>query len=353
MCTYIKREEAEIAGQNVYSILDMSFSTSKTFDKWLTNAQANEPVAISSWERVRLNLPNQNNTLQLDLAAYYNRSNPDGFETMIVFFDHTVSYSQDDQALGFVALAVHELRTPITLLRGYIEVLQDELQGKLDPEIEGFIHKMKAASQNLTAFINNMLNVARIENNQLELKLHEEKWQDIVQTVVSDLTLRAQLQGVVITAQIDPQLPTVGVDRVSIYEVLCNLVDNAIKYSGNGKKVFIHSTINQEGMVETTVQDSGAGIPASLLPNLFEKFYRSHRSRAQVGGTGLGLYLAKAIVDAHGGHIWVKSKEGEGATFGFTVAPYSKLAAEKKAGTGPDVTRSAHGWIKNHSLYSR
>ncbi len=87
------------------------------------------------------------------------------------------------------------------------------------------------------------------------------------------------------------------------------------------------------------------------MPHLFEKFYRSHRSRNQVGGTGLGLYLSKAIVDAHGGRLWVRSREGQGSTFGFTVQPYTNLADKQK--NGDDITRGAHGWIKNHSLYSR
>ena len=89
------------------------------------------------------------------------------------------------------------------------------------------------------------------------------------------------------------------------------------------------------------------------MPNLFTKFYRDHRNRAQIGGTGLGLYLSKAIVTAHGGTMWVRSKEGEGSTFGFTLMPYDKLAAEHKEGPDQGITRSAHGWIKNHSLYRR
>jgi signal transduction histidine kinase len=134
---------------------------------------------------------------------------------------------------------------------------------------------------------------------------------------------------------------------------LSNLVGNAVKYSGKSKKVVIKSYVNSEGMIETIIQDGGVGIPASVLPNLFEKFYRSHRSRNEVGGTGLGLYLSKAIVDAHGGHIWVRSKENNGSTFGFTVSPYAKLAEEKKTGDNNAISRGAHGWIKNHSLYSR
>lgn len=354
MCDYLERGENEIAGQNVYSMLDLSFPSEETLDKWLASAKQNAAVDSKTWERVRLNILGGAKTKQFDLGAYYNRSNPQGFETMLVLFDHP-SYSQDDQALGFVALAVHELRTPITLLKGYIEALEEDLHGKLSAEDAAFMHKMKAQAESLTAFINNMLNVARIENDQLVLKLQESKWPEIVQTAVDDLSLRARIQGVELTVQVGPGIPVVGVDRVGIYEVLVNLMDNAIKYSGKsaGKKVIVKTYLNKEGMVETTVQDFGAGIPASILPNLFEKFYRSHRSRNQVGGTGLGLYLSKSIIDAHGGRIWVNSKEGEGSTFGFTVVPYAKLAEEKKNGDNNDISRGAHGWIKNHSLYSR
>jgi nitrogen-specific signal transduction histidine kinase len=354
MLDYIQRAEADTVGQNVYSVLDLSFGSDETLDKWLANAATNEAVATKTWERVRLTPGAASGPgPQFDMAAYYNKDNPNGFESMLVFFDKTAAYSQDDQGLSFVALAVHELRLPVTLLRGYIEALEEDLDGKLDAEAADFMHKMKASAQSLTGFINNMLNVARIESSELVLKLHEDNWGDIVQAVINDETLRAKVQGIELVAQVDAGLPTVGVDRVSIYEVLANLIDNAIKYSGKSKKVYVKSFINRDGMVETTVQDAGAGIPTSVLPNLFEKFYRSHRSRNQVGGTGLGLYLAKSIVDAHGGHIWVRSKEGVGTTFGFTVVPFAKLADEKKTGDNNDITRGAHGWIKNHSLYSR
>jgi signal transduction histidine kinase len=83
------------------------------------------------------------------------------------------------------------------------------------------------------------------------------------------------------------------------------------------------------------------------------KFYRDHRNRAQIGGTGLGLYLSKAIIDAHGGNLWVRSKEGQGSTFGFTLIPYSQLTEELRKTGNTEIVRSAHGWVKNHSLYRR
>ncbi len=352
MCSYLERTPKDTIGQNVYSILDMSFNSSQTFDAWLDDAKANAAVASKSWERVRIDVGEYRTRKQFDMAAYYNQNNPEGFETMMVFFDHSKRYAQDDQALSFIALAVHELRVPVTLLRGYIEALEEELEGKMDPEMADFMRKMSAAAQSLSAFINNMLNVARVENNQMVLKLHEEQWAGIVQTAVNDISLRAKLHGVEIVTRVEDGLPTVGVDRVGIYEVLVNLVDNAIKYSASGQKITINSYKTSEGFIETTVEDQGLGIPSNIIPNLFEKFYRSHRSRSQVGGTGLGLFLSKSIVEAHGGKIWVRSQEGKGSTFGFTVQPYSSLADEQKTGDNNDITRGAHGWIKNHSLYS-
>ncbi len=351
LADYVRRTEAEIIGQNVYSVLDMAFSSIRTFDAWLADAKANKPVDTNTWERVRLALPDQKTVLQFDLAAYYNKNNPDGLETMLVLFDHTLSYSQDDQGLSFVALAVHELRTPVTLLRGYIEAFEEDLSDKLSPEMVDFMHKMKAAAQQLTTFVNNILNVARIENDQLILKLREENWATIVQAAINDISIRSRVQGIEIVTEVAPNLPTVGVDPVSIYEVLNNLLDNAIKYSGKSKKIIVRSFINQEGLIETSVQDFGVGVAANIIPNMFDKFYRSYHNRAQVGGTGLGLYLAKALVEAQGGHIWVQSKEGEGSVFSFSVQPYTNLAEEQKNGDNKDIVRNAHGWIKNHSLY--
>src|SRR4029453_7375331 len=99
-----------------------------------------------------------------------------------------------------------ELRVPVTLLRGYIEALEEELEGKMDPQLSDFMRKMSAAAQTLSAFINNMLNVARVESNQLMLKLHEEQWAGIVQTAVNDISLRAKLQGVQIVTRAEDGL---------------------------------------------------------------------------------------------------------------------------------------------------
>ncbi len=348
---YCQLESSQLFGRPLYESLNLEFPSEQTLEAWLNDCQKNKITDTQTWERVRVTLPDES-VRQCDIAAYYNRDNPSGTEFILTLFDRTAIYDQDDTSLSFVALAVHELRTPLTMLRGYIEVFQDELEGKLDPEMEGFMHKMSYSAQSLSTFINNILNVSRVESNQLVLHLREEKWDDVIKTATADLQLRAQVHGKTLEFHIADNLPTVAADRVSIGEVITNLIDNAMKYGGESKQIVISASLRKDGLIETTVQDFGVGIPNSVLPNLFEKFYRNHRTRAQIGGSGLGLYLCKAIVTAHSGQIWAQSTEGQGSTFGFTLLPYDQLAEEQKTGNN-DIVRGAHGWIKNHSLYRR
>lgn len=349
---YVGTPVNEIVGKNIYSVVDLSFPNEETLDKWLAQCRAQKATASNTWDHIRYNQAEQKTKL-LDLVAYYNKDNPSDAETILALFDRTEQYEQDDQALSFVALAVHELRTPLTILRGFIEVLEDEAAEKLDPEMQSFVHKMQASAQQLTSFVNNILSVARVESNQLVLQLKEESWSDTIKAAGEMMELRARVHDKKISYEIAPGLPTVGIDKISITEVINNLLDNAIKYSTKSNQIVVKTYVRQDGMIETIVQDFGIGIPESVVSNLFEKFYRNHRSRTQIGGTGLGLYLSKSIVTAHGGEIWVRSKEGLGTTFGFTVQPYSRVAEQQKNPDNEGITRTAHGWIKNHSFYKR
>lgn len=359
---YCGLESAQLFGKPLFDVVDLEFPSDFTLESWVSDCQQNKATDTAYWRQVRLRLKNNDNTLrQFDMAGYYNRDNPKGIEFIVTLFDRTKDYQQEDDSLSFMALAVHELRTPLTLMRGYIEVFEDELQGTLNPEMTRFMQRLHGAAEQLASFVTNILNVARIEEDQLTVKFGEEAWKNVIAHAGNDMKMRADALGKTIDYDIASNLPTVGVDRVTMYEVLCNLLDNAIKYSGTSKQVTVKSYLNTEGLVETVIQDHGVGIPTSVLPNLFEKFHRNHRNQAQISGTGLGLYLSKVIVNAHGGDIWVKSKEGEslpagqaGTTVGFTVKPYTMLADELKTGNNKDdMVRTAHGWIKNHSLYRR
>lgn len=343
-------QRAQLSGKNINDILNLSFPNDTTYEAWIDQSRKNVLKSGMSWDRVRLIDADGNPTKQFDMAASYSKASQ-SVESVIVLFDHTDTYAKDDQEISFVAMAVHELRTPLTVMRGYIEVFEDELGPTLSPELKDFMHKMNASAQQLTSFVSNILNVARVEENALVLTLQRHNLKEIMTSAVADLEMRANVHGKHIELTIAADVPDVAVDRISLHEVINNLVDNAIKYSGTSDRILISAHLESD-MVQVDVQDFGLGIPDSVVPKLFDKFYRSHRSKVQIGGTGLGLYLCKAIVTALGGNIWVRTKEGAGSTFSFTLEPYS----DQKHGSAADpdgIMRGAHGWIKNHSMYRR
>jgi signal transduction histidine kinase len=351
---YCGIETSGLFGKKLFEVLNLEFPSENTLENWVADCQKNKVTDNIQWERVRVLLPGEKAELkQCDIAAYYNRDNPSGTEFIITMFDRTAQYDEDERSLGFVALAVHELRTPLTVLRGYVEVFQDELGPTLSPELQDFMRKMEVSTTQLAGFVKNILNVARLEENKFDLQLTEQNWEKVLSEAVETMSLRAQVHKKILICTVQPNLPTVAVDQVSIQEVVYNLIDNAIKYSGpEEKQIIINTHLDNQGNIETTVQDFGVGMPNNVVQNLFEKFYRNHRTQSQFGGSGLGLYLSKAIVNAHGGQIGVSSKVDQGSTFSFTIIPYANMTEELKTNSA-EITRSAHGWIKNHSIYRR
>jgi len=135
-------------------------------------------------------------------------------------------------------------------------------------------------------------------------------------------------------------------------EVFGNLIDNAIKYSSEGGSINVTAVVNGD-FVDVSVADNGIGMPESVVSNLFQKFYRSHRSRETVAGTGIGLYISKAIVESHGGTISVRSEDGKGSTFTVSLPIYATVADKLKAGDNSNagLISEGRGWIKNHSMF--
>ena len=214
------------------------------------------------------------------------------------------------------------------------------------------MERLIVTSNRLSSYVNNILNAAKYDRKHLRLHLSEERITDIYKTISDDMQLRASAQNRLLVIDIPDTLPTVAADNNAVGEVLGNLIDNAIKYSNEGGLVHVtaHAT---PGFVEVAVIDRGIGIPVSVMPNLFHKFYRSHRSRETIAGTGIGLYISKAIVSSHGGTITARSVENEGSTFSFTLPIYDSVADKLKSGGDNNQSLIEHGsgWIRNHSLY--
>lgn len=332
--------------------INLLFEQNNALSDWLREARANKVRDTRLWLRVGDKLPGQEGRRIFDVIANYQKNDPSGIETILVTFDRTSVYINDQEDMDFIALAAHELRGPITVIRGYLDVVKDEVGPKLDAEQTQLLERLQVASERLAGYVNNILNVSRYDRHQFAVHPQEESLVGIVKAIGPDLALRAKTQNRHITLSIPSDIPTVAVDPSGIGEVITNLVDNAIKYSNDGGEVTITAT-HKENWVEVAIQDQGIGIPANIVGHLFSRFYRSYRSKQQVGGTGLGLYICKTIIEAHGGTIWVRSTEGHGSTFGFTVPTYASVADKLQNGNNNSqgIVRRPEGWIKNHAMF--
>lgn len=331
-------------------LMKLRFEGSDTLEAWLGFADEQKVNAEKVWQRIPDEAPDRPERKLYDVIAYYEKDAPGGIETFIVTIDRTATYSDDQDAVDFISVAAHELRGPITVIRGYLDVLTHELEPVLKGDQKELVERLDVSASRLSGYINNILNVAKYDRSHLKLHLQQDTIYDIYATIADDLLLRATTQGRLLSVSIPQDLPAVAADRNSLTEVLANLVDNAIKYSHEGGTVSVTSEVDGN-YVRCSVRDSGIGIPQSVISGLFTKFYRSHRSRSTVSGTGLGLYISKAIIDSHGGQIGVSSREGEGSVFSFTVPIYSTVADKLAAGNNGNegIIQSSSGWIKNHS----
>ena len=272
---------------------------------------------------------------------------------MLIAYDESDIYQPEDDGLDFISFAAHELRGPITVIRGYLDVLSLELEDVLTAEQKELFQRLIVSGNRLSGYINNILNTSKYDRRHLKIHLSEESLARIYQTIRDDMNLRASSQHRQLVVDIPDNLPTVAADPSSISEVLSNLIDNGIKYSNNGGIVRVNAAV-EGAFVKVSVGDNGIGMPANVVGNLFHKVYRSHRSRETVAGTGIGLYICKAIVESHGGTISVSSTEGVGSTFSFTLPVYASVAETLQANGHINTALVArHGEsITNHATYS-
>lgn len=331
-------------------MLDLLFPTDDSFEQWLQKAEKSKLSSEHQWIRIANKLPGENGRRIFDIVASYHKGAE--AETVLTLIDRTNNYLPEEDELDFISFAAHELRGPITVIRGYLDVLRDELSSTLSPEQAELLERLIVTSNRLTSYVNNILNASKYDRRHLRLHLSEEKLRSIYNNIADDMQLRATAQNRLLVIDIPDSLPTVAADSNAVGEVLGNLIDNAIKYSNEGGLVHV-SARPIPGFIEVSVVDRGIGIPVSLMPNLFHKFYRSHRSRETVAGTGIGLYISKAIVSSHGGSITASSVENEGSTFSFTLPIYDTVADKLKSGDNNNQSLIEHGsgWIRNHSLY--
>jgi PAS domain S-box-containing protein len=231
---------------------------------------------------------------------------------------HDISQKKETEKKkdAFISIASHELKTPVTTLSAYTQILEKRLEKTADSKEMYFIKNIKLQTQRLTNLINDLLNVNRIESGKMTFHFKEFDLNELVQRVVIDFQYTSD-KYVISREGVIPG--KVRGDEDHIEEVLINLLTNAVKYSPKANKIMIKLS-DKENQAVVSVEDYGIGIKRKDISHIFERFYRTKdKDDGRIPGFGLGLYICSQIIKRHKGKIWVKSIKGKGSTFSFSL----------------------------------
>jgi signal transduction histidine kinase len=218
----------------------------------------------------------------------------------------------------FTSNVSHELRTPLHSILGFISLM---LQGKVsDSQTQrNFLTIVYNQGKHLSRLIDSLLDVSRIESGRFEIQKEQLSMREVIHEVVCEIQSLADERGILISERMQASLPKVEADMERVKQVVTNLIGNAIKFSPNGAPIVVRAEATDTNMLVHII-DHGIGIPTEAIPGLFQRFHQVDGSTVRSkGGSGLGLYIANQIVEAHGGCISVKSEPGKGSTFSFTL----------------------------------
>ena len=232
------------------------------------------------------------------------------FDTMAGNLEHTEQLRRN-----MVADVAHELRTPLSNIQGHLEAIRDRVMKPNAATIRSLSEEAALLSQ----LVNELQELSLVEAGELKLDSRSEDVARLVRQAVSPWQPKMAAKDISLSLDVPDDLPPVKIDWQRVNQVLHNLLENAVAHTSKGGSISVAAT-ELEGWVEISVADTGEGIPAADLPNIFERFYRVDKSRARItGGSGLGLTIAKRLIEAHGGQITVESKLGRGTCFSFTL----------------------------------
>jgi two-component system, chemotaxis family, CheB/CheR fusion protein len=236
-------------------------------------------------------------------------------------FEEQLKIAQEDTNLlmakkdEFIGIASHELKTPLTTIKASLQIVQGLLKEQNYELTQQLISKTESNVDKLTGLINDLLNVSKIQSGHLQLNYTTFFAKDLVESCLDQISFQTKNHQIEIKGNSNKVI--MG-DKYRLEQVLCNLITNAIKYSTQGKQVILE-TKNDDTHFEVSVTDFGIGIPSHKLPFIFDKFFRVEKNSMNYQGLGLGLHIAKEIVERHGGTISAKSEEGKGSCFSFKV----------------------------------
>ena len=258
------------------------------------------------------------NTDDLALAEELARRASLAIENARLFHEARQATRARDEMLAIVA---HDLRNPLNTISMGAQLLEEVVDVSRTLEHRQ-IQVIQRSVRRMTELIQDLLDIKRIESGRLPVEPRQEDLGALVREALEILRPQANARELQLSAELPPQLPPVMADPARVQQLISNLVGNAIKFTKHGGTITVRAEL-EANEVLVAVMDTGAGIPAEHLPHVFGHYWQANRGDRR--GIGLGLAIAKGIVEAHGGRIWVRSKEGEGSTFFFTLPAAAAL----------------------------
>lgn len=261
-------------------------------------------------------------TLVLEISTVPMEREGEMLGTLVIIHDITREKRVERLKTEFVSLAAHQLRTPLSAIKWTLRMLLDGDLGKITTEQKDYVDKTAQSTERMIDLVNDLLNVTRIEEGRYLYNPTPLAFEPIIQSLIDahrDLIDKKKIQFKFNKPK--EELPPIKVDEEKIQLAIQNLLDNALRYTPPGGKVTVSLKYHQDKKrVEATVKDSGIGIPKDQQERVFSKFFRGDNAvRMKTEGTGLGLFITKHIIEAHGGEIWFESEEREGTTFYLTL----------------------------------
>jgi two-component system sensor histidine kinase VicK len=303
----LKRVRNQIHPDDMHNIVMRAYKESLTTGDYLYEVRVTWPDGSPHW-------------IKTQGKVLFNE-NKEPVRMLGTIVDITESKRDEIRKNDFIAMASHELKTPLTSLKAYLQLLETKLNGATDPFIKTAVVKSGNQVNKMTALIHSFLDISKLEPGKLQLKIQDFDINKLIgesvtesRTVSSTHHLQFKHSGQI----------NVNADREKTGQVISNFISNAIKYSPKGSEICLHSEVSDD-QVQVSVKDEGMGIKPKDQEKIFQRFYRADEEELKnVSGFGIGLYLSSEIIQRHKGKIWVKSEEGKGSTFYFTL-PLSAL----------------------------
>ncbi len=250
----------------------------------------------------------------------------DGNLAGVVFIMQDVTQERhlEEMKSGLISTVSHQLKTPLTSLRMAIHLLLDEKAGDLTEKQVELLMTAREESERLHRILANLLDISQIESGRLPMACVDAYPHTLVMEALEPFRRAAQDSGIELKTELPDDLPMVCADSLQMGHVFANLLSNALRYTAPGGAITV-AAVTEENMVRFSVSDTGSGIPHQFLQRIFEHFFRVPDQKTETGA-GLGLAIAKEIVEAHGGSIYVESEEGKGTTFTFTLRRADRLS---------------------------